>query len=43
MYSPLKDLDWTIDFYSRLYDDFEKHISHGGTLETFAKKILEYY
>jgi hypothetical protein len=42
MYSPLRDLDWTVGFYSRLYEDFETHISQGKSIETFARKILEY-
>ena len=42
MYSPLRDLDWTVDFYGRLYEDFEEHISQGKSIETFAQKILEY-
>jgi hypothetical protein len=42
MYSPLRDLDWTVGFYGRLYEDFEEHISQGKSIETFARKILEY-
>jgi hypothetical protein len=42
MYSPLRDLDWTADFYSRLYQDFEEHSSKSRSLETFARKILKY-
>ena len=42
MYSPLRDLEWTIDFYSRLYENFEKHISQGKSIETFARKMLKY-
>jgi hypothetical protein len=42
MYSPLTGLDWTAGFYSRLYKDFEEHCSKGRSIETFARKILEY-
>lgn len=42
-YSLLQDLDWSLDFYHQLYEEFEKHIRHGGNVEAFAHKILEYY
>jgi hypothetical protein len=38
MYSPLRNLSWDADFYSRLYDDFEKHVLQAGNLQSFAKK-----
>jgi hypothetical protein len=38
MYSPLRNLSWDVDFYGKLYDDFEKHVRQGGNLESFAKK-----
>jgi len=37
MYSPLSNLDWTVKFHSKLYKDFEKHISRGRSLENFVK------
>lgn len=40
MYSPLSNLDWDVKFYSKLYKDFEKHISRGGSLESFGKSEL---
>lgn len=41
MYSPLRNLRWNVDFYSKLYDDFERHIAQGRSLESFAKAIYE--
>jgi hypothetical protein len=41
MYSPLRNLGWNKDFYSKLYDDFEKHITQGKSIESFAKEILK--
>jgi hypothetical protein len=40
MYSPLSNLDWNVKFYSKLYEDFEKHISRTRSLESFAKAEL---
>jgi hypothetical protein len=37
MYSPLSNLDWNVEFYSKLYRDFEKHIARGQSLESFGK------
>ncbi len=39
----LQGLDWSLDFYRQLYEEFEKHARHGGNVEAFAHKILEYY
>jgi benzoyl-CoA reductase/2-hydroxyglutaryl-CoA dehydratase subunit BcrC/BadD/HgdB len=39
-YSPLRELGWNEDFYRKLYDDFEKCVTHGGSVESFAKEIL---
>jgi len=41
MYSPLRNLGWNKDFYSKLYDDFEKYVTQGGSIESFAKEILK--
>jgi adenine C2-methylase RlmN of 23S rRNA A2503 and tRNA A37 len=27
MHSPLRNLDWTVGFYSRIYEDFGEHTS----------------
>jgi Zn-dependent M32 family carboxypeptidase len=40
MYSPLSNLDWNAKFYSELYEDFEKHVARGESLESFAKSEL---
>lgn len=40
MYSPLSNLDWNVEFYGKLYEDFEKHVSRGGNLKSFAKPEL---
>ena len=42
-YPLLQSLDWSSDFYHQLYEEFEKHTRHGGNVEAFAHKILEYY
>jgi hypothetical protein len=41
MYTPLRNLNWSKEFYSKLYDDFEKYIIQGGSIEGFAKEILK--
>jgi hypothetical protein len=37
MYSPLSNLNWNVKFYGKLYRDFEKHITRGGSLKNFGK------